>query len=100
MFADRQHVAIRIFEPRDLVSIGRGPDPQFFVLNERVLLESNALGPQPGGDALDVFYFPPQYRVMRRLEVGPFDDPYHIAIRVQDERILVITDEFQPKLAT
>jgi hypothetical protein len=43
----RENVAIRIFKPGDLITAGGSPDPEFVILDERVLFEHDAALVEP-----------------------------------------------------
>jgi hypothetical protein len=47
MLTDGEDIAIWIFEPRDLVARGSGPDSEFTILNEGILFQDNAFVPEP-----------------------------------------------------
>ena len=66
VLAEGEHIPVRIFEPRNLVSAGRGPDSPFLILHERVFLESHTSLLQPADNGLDIADFPAQNGVLRR----------------------------------
>ena len=58
MLADREDVAVGVFEPGYFAAVGRGPDAEGLVLGKRVLFWGDAAVTKPGGGGFDVFDLP------------------------------------------
>src|SRR5580700_1382427 len=96
---DAENTVVRIFEPRDLVAAGRGPNAEFLILSERIFLEGDAAIFQPVCDRSDVFHFPAEDGALKRGKVRDFCDANLVAADAHDQCKLIEADEFATKFA-
>src|SRR4030095_9790219 len=82
----RQHVAVGILEPRNLVTARRGPDPERVLLEESEPLELNASRLKIGNLALDVGHLPAEHRELLRRDGRHPHEPDHDAVGVHHHR--------------
>src|SRR6516225_8033833 len=98
MLAYGKDVAVRIFEPCYLVAVGRGPDSEFAVLHKGILLESNALFPEPSGHRLDVRHLPAEDSTLQGGEIRQLGNADHVPSGVHDQRVLIQAHKLKSKL--
>ena len=97
VLADRKHVAVRVFERGYLVAVGSGPDSQFAILHEGILLESHASPRKPARDGSDVTHLPAHHGVRSGSEVRSLCNPDHGFAGTHYQSKLVIADELETK---
>src|SRR5579872_2862341 len=99
VLGNREDVPVRILEPGNFVSSGRGPDAQFVLVEEAEDFKENALALKGSHDALDAGDLPSQDRELRGRKVLHLRRPYHGAIRIEDQSESVVFDEAQSEYA-
>src|SRR5215467_11618459 len=97
MLGDGKCVSIRVLKPSDLVAIGRNPDSEIVLLKESETFEVKTSFLQECNYLFDLRYIPAQNRILHWRELLRFDYPDHDAVRVEDQRKLVIIYEGQPQ---
>ena len=99
MLADREEIAVGIFEPGDFAAVGSGPDAEFLILGERKFFEGDAAIAKPfrgGGDVVD---FPAKSGALaRRVMRADFADANVMAADKDDESELIEADKFEAEL--
>src|SRR6266851_2545348 len=99
MLADREDVAVGIFEPGYFAAVGGGPDAEVLVLSEGIFLRRDAAVAEPGGDGFDVCDLPPEDGALQRRKVGDFCDANHVAAEVHDQCKLIEANKLKSQLA-
>jgi AraC-like DNA-binding protein len=95
VLANREDVAVRVFEPSDFIAAGGCPNSQLLVLNKRKLLGGDATTAEPSGGRFDVFDFPTQDGGLQRCKVRQFGDANFVFTRTDNQGKLIEADEFE-----
>src|SRR5579859_166490 len=98
VLAHRQHIPIRILEPRHLIPTRRHPNPAFLVRNPRIFFRLHALPRQPYHHRLHVADFPPQHRALQRRKRCGLHDSNQVFPRPHHQRKLIQVHIFKSQL--
>src|ERR1700722_15524206 len=92
---ERQHVAVGVGEPGDLVAAGCRPDAAVVLVHAVVGVEDHAAPGEIGHGACDVVALPAEDRVTGRRHRGGRRQPEHRPVRVDDAREVILVDDAQ-----
>src|SRR5271170_5520168 len=99
MLTDGKDIAVRIFEPRYLITRGSCPDSKLTILNEGILFQDNASVTEPGRNRLDIFYFPAEDRALQWSEIRNFCNPDPVPSGAHDQCVLIDAYKLKSELS-
>src|SRR5581483_2143282 len=98
MLRQREHVPIRILEPRNAVSAGEGADRIVIVRHSGISLEDDAALLQSRDRTNDVLHFPSQNGVLSWSKLAHLAHTQHGSMRVKNKREPIISDKGEAEL--
>jgi hypothetical protein len=99
VLADGKNIAIRILEPRRLVTLRRGPNPELAILSERKPFGWDAALIEPGCGGADIVHFPSKDRALQRGKIRYFCNANHVPAHPHHQRILIQAHKIEAKIA-
>src|SRR3984885_10412648 len=90
---ERQHIAVRVLEPRHFVSAGEGAYALLVLSHVGVMFEGHSLCSKLSHCRSDLVHFPAEDCILHRRVAGHLADAQQCAIKIEDQRKAVVAEK-------